>query len=96
MRQCVEFYIAQGVPKERIFYFTPYPPTGMMKAYVFCKGLNLMRIYGEMLEHAKKACAELGITCITLDHFGADERAAGTTNIPEPTPKGALDLAILI
>ena len=67
-----------------------------MKAYVMCKGLNLMRIYREMLEAAQKACDEVGITCIKLDHFGDDERKAGETNIPEPTPKGAYDLAVLI
>ena len=31
VRQVVAFYKAKGVKPERMFYFTPYPPTGLMK-----------------------------------------------------------------
>ena len=56
----------------------------------------LMTIYTAFMEQAKAMCAEEGIRCILIDHFGDDLRLDKTTNIPEPTPKGAEALAKLI
>merc|ERR1712059_195511 len=90
VRQVVQYYKAKGVKPERIFYFTPYPPTGLMKFAVCLRARRrLGTIYEECLEVAQKACDEEGITCIPLDHFGDDERANPGTGIPEPTPYGA-------
>jgi len=87
----------KGVAPEMIFYMTPYPPTGLMKfaVGVTCRG-NLSKLYEQCVREAKNVCAKEGVGCIPLDHFGDDERAGPGTGIPEPTPKGARDLAVLI
>ena len=97
VRQVIEFYISKGVKRERIFYFPPYPPTGLMKFAVCLRARkSLGTIYEQCLDVAQKECAAQGITCIMLDHFGDNERANPGTGIPEPTPYGAYALAKLI
>ena len=79
-------------------YFTPYPPTGLMKFAVglTCRSLN--GLYQQYIEEALQMCEEEGITCIPLDFFTGDEAAVetGRTLIPEPTPYGAWKLAKMI
>ena len=49
-----------------------------------------------MLALAAEMCQEEGIGYISLEEFGDEERWAGSTGIPEPTPVGAKRLAELI
>ena len=98
VQQVIQFYQrTKGVAPERMFYMTPYPPTGLMKFAVgiTCRG-NLSSLYDQCVREAKVMCEVEGIECIPLDHFGDAERAGPGTGIPEPTPKGARDLAVLI
>ena len=46
VRELIQYYKENGVKKERIIYFTPYPPTGLMKfaVAVTCRG-NLNSLY---------------------------------------------------
>ena len=46
VRQVIQYYKSKGVRPERIIYFTPYPPTGLMKfaVAVTCRG-NLNSLY---------------------------------------------------
>ena len=46
VRELIKYYKNKGVKKERIIYFTPYPPTGLMKfaVAVTCRG-NLNSLY---------------------------------------------------
>ena len=54
VKQIVAFYKAKGIKPERMFYFPPYPPTGLMKAAVFVRaGRSLANIYTECLEVAE-------------------------------------------
>ena len=97
VKQVINYYKAKGVKPERMFYLTPYPPTGLMKfAVCITARRSLSAIYQQCLEVANQTCAEEGISCIPLDHFGDDERANPGTGIPEPTPRGAWVLAKLI
>ena len=98
VQQVIQYYTTtKGVAPERIYYMTPYPPTGLMKFAVgiTCRG-NLGELYEQFLREAKELCAAEGIGYIPLDHLGDSERIGPGTGIPEPTPKGARDLAVLI
>jgi len=98
VQQVIQYYVeTKGVAPHRIFYMTPYPPTGLMKfaVGVTCRG-NLGELYEQFLRESKHVCAAEGVGRIPLDHLGDDERAGPGTGIPEPTPKGARDLAVLI
>ena len=53
VKQVVAYYKAKGVKPERIFYFTPYPPTGLMKFAVCLRARkNLNSLYEQCIEVA--------------------------------------------
>jgi len=97
VQQAIQFYKGRGINPARMFYLTPYPPTSLMKVAVrlTCRG-NLSALYEQCVCEAKQMCENQGIKCIPLDHFGDEERIGPGTGIPEPTPKGAKELALLI
>ena len=93
----IQFYKNKGVRPERMIFFTPYPPTSIMKVGVAVTGFkNLNKIYKQMIEESKVMADEEGITCIPLDFFGDNERKVERGHIPEPTPYGAWKLSKLI
>ena len=52
-----------------MFYMTPYPPSENMVQMIAAMGMDLNALYQNCVVLSKQMCTELGIGCITLDHF---------------------------
>ena len=50
VRGIIQFYKERGIKANRMFYMTPYPPTGLMKGLYSCFCCKkLMTVYDEMI-----------------------------------------------
>jgi hypothetical protein len=75
-------------------YLIPYTPSLIMEKQMEENDLDPKEFYKNMVFLANKMCKELDIHCISLSHF-TDKEKYGEF-IPEPTKKGAKDIADLI
>jgi ferritin-like metal-binding protein YciE len=88
------------ISSRQFAYLIPYTPTVIMEKKI-TEGLkesgqkiNAKQFYKNMVLQANQMCKDLDIQCISLEHFTDKERYGNL--IPEPTKKGAKDIADLI
>jgi len=83
-----------AISPKNFAYLIPYTSSRFMENEMEESGVDPKEFYKNMVSLANKMCKELDIHCISLSHF-TDKEKSGPI-IPEPTKKGAKDIADLI
>lgn len=101
IRKVIKLLLEKTKISSRHFaYLIPYTPGDNLEKQITAglkasgQILNGKQFYKNMVIEANKMCKDLDIHCISLSHFTDKEKAG--FNIPEPTKKGAKDIADLI
>lgn len=99
VEKCLNMIVEKlKIERSHLTYLIPYPPTETMCDILKDQNLTISgsrvtpkEFYTQMTKRANEVCSTLKVSVISLEDFGPADRAG--RYIPEPTPKGAAEIA---